>query len=93
MYILDERSLNGQIPAMFDQQNTKTFNSIDQPHYAHTKTFRFYHDWVTRLGIVVIASQYCSMNGMMSMSLLNIILHFPSLAAVCCKLAMAVVHI
>lgn len=68
----------------------------DWPGYMHPRTTSrnlYYHDWVTLLGIVVIASQYWSMNGMMSMSLLNICLVLPSFADVCCKLAMAVVHI
>lgn len=57
------------------------------------KDHDLYHDCVTRRGIVVIASQYCSMNGMISSSLLNRYLIFPFFCVDCCKLAIAVTHI
>jgi hypothetical protein len=43
--------------------------------------------------MVVIPSQWLSMKGMMSMSLENMVLGFPSLMLACIKLAMAVMHI
>lgn len=52
-----------------------------------------YHDCVTRLGIVVIASQYCSIYGIMSSSFVKNTLDLPSLLAACCILAIAVTHI
>lgn len=45
------------------------------------------------LGMVVMASQYWSMKGMISRSLLNSSLLAPALALSCCRLAMAVTHI
>lgn len=58
-----------------------------------TNFVSIYQDCVTRRGIVVIASQYCSMCGMISSSLLKKCFTFPFLCTACCKLAMAVIHI
>lgn len=76
-----------------ERSNTYKIYNTNLKYVKQYRTALCYHDWVTLLGIVVIASQYWSMNGMISMSLLNIYFNFPSFAADCCKLAMAVVHI
>lgn len=52
-----------------------------------------YHDCVTRRGIVVIDSQYCSMYGITSSSLSNRYFSLPFFWACCCKFAIAVTHI
>lgn len=61
--------------------------------FIHSKFDLNYHDCVTRRGIVVIASQYCSMYGMISSSLSKNNFVLPFFCAACCILAIAVTHI
>jgi hypothetical protein len=51
------------------------------------------HDWVTLRGIVVIPSQWESMNGIISRSLENIVRGDPSFTLACIKFPSAVTHI
>lgn len=85
--LLRQRSLHRCVPvAMRETKNQLVFET-------RSGVSRTYHDCVTRRGIVVIASQYCSMNGMMSSSLWKRCLIFPFFCVACCRLAMAVTHI